>query len=114
MMMKFEVRRSNDWNNKPCEEAIMETQPNIDIRRIDSPFKIWKTEEEVQKNWFNEGKNHRVENGRIIRDLNDEVYWVVEFKTLEELINFQDKYSEIKISDFATNPLLKLIEIKSE
>ena len=112
--MKFEIRTSNAWKNKPCEEAKMETQPNIDVRSVDSPFKIWKTEEEVQENWFNKGNNHRVKNGRIIRDLDDEVYWVIEFKNLEELIDFQDKYGEIKISDFATNPLLELIEIKSE
>ena len=112
--MKFEIRTSNNMNNKPCEEAIMETQPNIDVRSIDSPFKIWKTEEEVQKNWFSKGKNHRVKNGRIIRDLDDEIYWVVEFKTLQELIDFQEKYGDIKISDYSTNPLLKSIEIKSE
>lgn len=55
MRLKFEIRKNGDWNIKPCEEAIKETVTitnNIDVRSIDSPYKIWDTEEEVQDNWF--------------------------------------------------------------
>jgi hypothetical protein len=41
--------------------------------------------------WYSEGKNHRVVNGQIERDFY-ETFCVIELNTLEELLDFQDKY----------------------
>ncbi|MNW33899.1 hypothetical protein D3C74_108650 [compost metagenome] len=112
--MKFQINRLSNREIKPCEEARKEFRPNVDIRRVDSPNKVWTTEKEAQLNWFAEGINHRVENGRIKRDLPDLEYWTIEFKTLEELLSFQEKYREISISEFSDIPGLKLITIKDQ
>ena len=110
--MKFEVRKENvSWESKPCDEAIQEFRPNIDVRRADSPYKIWKTEEEVQREWFGKGINHRTKNGKIIRDLEDYFYWVVEFTTLEEFLQFQEKHYLIEICNNSLSGY-KLIKIK--
>lgn len=115
--MKFEIRKSSDWDIKPCEEAIKETitvTNIVDVRNTDSPYKIWQTEEDVQKNWFGIGKNHRVMNGKIVRDMEDEVksYWVIEFNHIEDLLKFQEKYGDITLKDVTGKSSLKVIEIK--
>jgi len=112
--MKFEIRKSSNWHEKPCDEAMEETRPNLDVRRVDSPYRIWHTEEEVQKEWYQHGTNHRSENGRILRNLPDTMYWTIEFQSLEELMAFQETYGEILISDIGTSTDLKLLELKNQ
>lgn len=66
----------------------------IDRRTTDAPEKIpfYKGNKiEADNDWYGEGKNHRVVNGMIERDFDDE-FFVIEINTLEDLINFQEKY----------------------
>lgn len=66
----------------------------IDRRTTDAPEKIlwYKGNKELaNKEWYSEGKNHRVVNGMIERDF-DEEFYVIEINTIEDLLNFQDKY----------------------
>ncbi len=41
--------------------------------------------------WFEAGRNHRVIDGMIERDF-DEEFFIIEINTLQDLLNFQDKY----------------------
>lgn len=110
--MKFEIRKYSEWKEKPCENAIKETYSVIDTRSVNDPYKIWSTEEEVQKFWYGNGTNHRVENGKIKRDLEEEFYWVIEINNIEELIELQEKYGEIAINEDNYYTLHKLIVLK--
>jgi hypothetical protein len=48
--------------------------------------------EKANADWYGEGRNHRVVDGCIERDFDDEFY-IIEINTLEELLDFQDKYN---------------------
>lgn len=66
----------------------------IDRRFTDDPAKIpfYKgNKEKAEKDWYGTGKNHRIVNGRIERDFDDE-FFIIEINTLEDLLNFQEKY----------------------
>ncbi|MCX8070485.1 MAG: hypothetical protein N2738_08280 [Thermodesulfovibrionales bacterium] len=99
--MKFIVTKKNvslTDTKKPCEEAREEALTALDYRTVSSlkeaESKIW------FKDWYNGGENHREENGMIVCEKKEKVHkWIVEFNSLEELINFQSKYGDILISD---------------
>ena len=61
----------------------------IDRRTIDDPSKFYHKKD--RENWYCDGKNHRVVNGMIERDFNMKGY-VIEINTLEDVLNFQNKY----------------------
>lgn len=89
--LTLKVSRASDWSdNQPCEEAILRKYTRKDTRSAACPTKVpaycgqseW---------WYNQGTNHRVENGCIVRDFEDETYFVT-FKTLMDLTSFIAKY----------------------
>lgn len=108
--MKFIISRTSLWNDeeKPCEEAIKDKYIRVDERTIDSPEKF--NHKYERDNWFSEGTNHRIDNGHIKRDFEDED-WFIEINTLDDLIKFQQKYGDIIIQDGFMNPDIKEIEI---
>jgi hypothetical protein len=113
--MKYHVTRTSDWSdNKPCEEAFEDDYIRVDERNTDSPYKIPcyanKSKEFVDKDWYGEGKNHRVKNGRIQRDFDDRG-WFVNINSLEELNAFCTKYGDVIIQDFYHNDDIKELEI---
>lgn len=66
----------------------------IDRRYTDNPEKIlaYKGDKKVaNKDWYSKGKNHRVINGFIERDF-DEEFYIIEINTLEGLLNYSKKY----------------------
>jgi len=69
--MKFQVTRTSTWlsEEKPCEGATKEWYDYQDIR-------AWKSLDEIPEplrlNFFNQGTNHRVEGGRVVRTLRKE------------------------------------------
>ena len=66
----------------------------IDRRTTDAPEKILcyrGNKIKADQDWYGEGKNHRVVDGMIERDFDDEFY-IIEINTLEDLLDFQDKY----------------------
>lgn len=73
--MKFKAKRTSDWDKKPCKEAIKETYIRIDDRTTDDPAKIPAAHGESNW-WYEEGKNHRIEHGRIMRDFDRRTYKV--------------------------------------
>ena len=95
--MKFLVTRTSDYVTKPIKEAKRVKTTHVDRRTV-------KTLEEVRnapwgKLFFASGRNHREENGMVMRDL-DRVYsdWEMEIANLEQLMEMIKKYGEIVIS----------------
>jgi hypothetical protein len=90
--MIFYIYNNFEWDEEAddfikkskYEECIKVKGIRIDRRFCDEPVKI--------KEWYEEGKNHRVVNGHIERDFDDEFY-IIEMNTLEDLMNFQSKYN---------------------
>ncbi|MDA8172026.1 MAG: hypothetical protein M0033_02095 [Nitrospiraceae bacterium] len=101
--MKFIVSRTTvslTENRKPCEEAAEEELTPLDYRTVrsmeEAKKKVW------YKDWLEGGVNHRVEDGMVVCDKKTkERQWVVDIATLEELLLFQNKYSEIEIAGSA-------------
>jgi hypothetical protein len=101
--MKFVVSRTTvslKASKKPCDEAREEELTPLDYRTVKTleaaQKKIW------YKDWIDEGINHREEGGLVVCDKRvKEKQWVIEFKTLEDLIGFQNKYGEIMVMDSA-------------
>lgn len=101
--MKFIVSRkriSVIENKRPCDEAAEESLTPLDYRLVktleDAQGKIW------YRDWFESGENHREEGGMVVCEKKEKIKrWVIDMKTLEELIAFQGKYGEIVISDSA-------------
>lgn len=113
--MKYIVSRTSQWDDeiKPCEESFKSSYIRIDERNTDDPVKIGRykgNKELANKDWYGEGKNHRVENGHIKRDYNDET-WFVEINDLQQLNEFIDKYGDIVIQKSYNNPEIFEIEI---
>lgn len=65
-----------------------------DARNVDCPTKIPANRGGVG-DWYEKGCNHRVENGRIKRDLYDRVVNVIDIDSIEKLIDFVGKYGEV-------------------
>lgn len=104
--MKFIIERTSvhydeiTEENKPCEEAYKGQYTYVDTRTCDCPTKIlmyYGDPEKALNDWFGEGSNHRVENGRIKRDLFTEDTWFIDINSLDALINFKEKYGDIII-----------------
>lgn len=102
--MEFQVRRTSQWSveEKPCKEAYKKQYVTIDERTTSDPKKI--------KGWYEVGRNHRVENGRLKRDFDYEG-WFVEIKDLDALMKFHKKYGVIVISACSDNRNITTIEI---
>lgn len=92
--MKFVISRTSD-SGQPCKEAFSGKGIRIDERTTDDPAKIvaygGKTEW-----WYGDGKNHRVENGHIKRDI-EHTFWFIEIATLDDLLKFIGEYGQIVI-----------------
>ena len=87
--MKFIVSKTSNYGDpKPCDEAKVSTFTRVDTRTVDCPSKLLFPSNEL---WLQEGENHRIVNGEITRDFPDQLCWVVEIDSLEELLEFMDK-----------------------
>jgi len=86
------------WSrDKPCEEDV-----EIELTPLDY-WMVPSIEEAKKKVWFKEwyegGVNHKEENGMIVCKKKQKEKWVREIKSLEKVINFQEKYGKIMILD---------------
>lgn len=96
---KFRIRRaSNHYSGiQPCEEAKQKKYFHMNWKTSDDPAKVpfYKGETDW---WYNEGTNHRVEDGVIVRDMERDG-WFVEFNNLDELLAFVNREDEIIIEE---------------
>jgi hypothetical protein len=101
--MKFRITRTSVCDNvKPCEKAVKGKYLYICTRTY--------TEEEFNKRfahrdglWRSKGINHRVnKDGNIQRDDERECF-IIEFNTLEELVQFVETNGDIVVSTLDSN-----------
>jgi hypothetical protein len=98
---------------KPCDEAVKGVFTRVDMRTADDPKKI-AAFHGTDDWWYREGQNHRVIKKRgkslIARDFADE-RWYVEIETLDQLMQFIDKYGECVVGPNFLNADVMSIEI---
>lgn len=96
--MIFEVTRtSNNYNlkrNIPHEKCIPIKLKLVDRRKFLTPELYDKNKPSNCKKWFDEGTNHRTEDGCILRDIGEKETWGMEINSLEELLNFINEIGE--------------------
>ena len=109
--MEYIITRTSchDIEIPPCKEAYRRAYTRVDERTVDDPSKIQMLKRHPER-WYSEGKNHRVENGHIKRDFDDEA-WFIEVKDLDALNALPKKYGSIIISDSRETPNIPAIEI---
>lgn len=112
--MKFIVSRTSSWyrENSPCEDAKRDKIVRVETRSLKNPEDFDERFSRVEGKWFSVGSNHRVnEHGYITRDREMMDVWSVEFNTLDELVEFCNKYGDVVIEDCMWNKAYKEIEI---
>ena len=111
--MKFHVSRTSQWDHEepPCAEAFRDTYTRIDTRTTDDPAKITAHRKKSTAWWYNNGTNHRVENGQIKRDFPGESQWAIELSDLDALIAFMHRYGSLVIETHWDNPGTVELEI---
>lgn len=112
--MKFTVRRASEWNdnNAPCEEAKRDSIVKVEVRTLRSPEAFDEKYAYREGKWLSVGTNHRInKDGYIERDNGMVDVWSVEINTLDELIEFCNKYGDIVIEDGWQNKAYKHILI---
>ena len=75
-------------DKKPCEEAYPINIIDVDTRTVDDPKKIPCYFNGREQMWYREGTNHRVENGKIKRDMGITQEWAIE---TDDILSFIDK-----------------------
>jgi hypothetical protein len=83
-------RTSSCDSQKPCEEAYQVKIKSVDARNVDDPKKI-PSNRGTNGDWYERGENHRVENGKIKRDMGWVDVWVVD---IDDIAAFVDKYGD--------------------
>ena len=90
------TRTSNYFDPSRCSEAKKET---LELTYLD--YRTVNTLEEVKnrkwgEDWFNNGINHREENGMVVCDvMKMETVWTVKIDTIGDLIKLEKKYGSL-------------------
>jgi len=100
--MTFVVTRTSGWNDEvpPCDEAYMKKSTwRLDVRTVNTPEKL--NHKVTMENWYLVGTDHKVNSdNHIERKIEAErTFWFVDIADLSELIQFQQKYGEIIITE---------------
>ena len=112
--MKFIVSRTSVWDKEkqPCEEAKRVSIVRVETRTLLTPEEFDRRFSQREGKWLSVGTNRRVnERGYITRDNGMIDVWSVELNTLEEIIEFCDKYDSVVIEHCIWNKAYKQIEI---
>ena len=107
--MEFMITRASDWANvKPCNEAYAKNYMRKDIRTLKS-FEEY--DNRFRDNFLDTGINHKInDDGYIEREFEDKG-WFIKIDTLEELLEFTNKYGEIVFGKAYDNDEMNRIEI---
>jgi hypothetical protein len=106
--MNFLCTRTTVYGEKPCDQATPIEVYRIDRRTVDDPMKI----RYIGADWYKHGKNHRVENGWICRDVGPTKEWAVNIDNLDELAAFTVKHGgSVVIASENTVPPMMSVEI---
>jgi len=108
--MRFKISRTSMYNGeKPHPKAFEAKYTRIDGRTVDDPKKII-AHLGNDGGWYKSGKNHRVENGHIMRDF-DEVGWFIEIHDMKDILSIVEEFGEIIIGTSWENHSIMEIEI---
>ena len=111
--MKFIVKRNHLLDSeRPCDDAVLEKYMRIDRRTTNDPAKVpayggktgW---------WYNTGVNHRIDNGRITREIEDEA-WFLDIDQVPYFSHLAQLYGPITIASFYNAPEHVIITLNSE
>lgn len=93
--MEFLVTKTSVWDDKesPCEEAYFKKYISVDERTVADPKEI-PIHGGTNGGWYDRGANHRVVNGHICRDFEDEGWFV----DIDDILEFSEKYGNLIIS----------------
>ena len=112
--MKFFISRaslsSESCKSQPCDEAYFASYTIIDTRSVDDPSKIQVRADTPHDWWYKKGKNHRIIDGWITRDL-DYSDWFIDINSLEDLVNLQKKYGDLIVGYQCPDTGISTIEI---
>lgn len=115
--MKFLITRTSRKyvEQPPCEEARAEKYVVVDRRSVDDPRKFTAyrhNPDEAMQMWYGDGSNHRVENGMIVRDMQERIRWVIDIENLEQLMELQRKYGELILNtdDNNNDPAIEIYD----
>lgn len=91
----------------PTDEAKKTTLVMMESRDVDDPSKLPYKRDPLA--WYNYGRNHRVENGKICRDY-DEEHWTVLIPDADALGKFCEENGEIILStvNSASGPIFSI------
>ena len=107
--MEFMIARTSGWSDdKPCDEAYAKNYMRKDVRTLKS-FEEY--DNRFRDNFLDTGINHKInDDGYIEREFEDKA-WFVKIDTLEELLEFTNKYGEIVFGKAYDNDEMNRIEI---
>lgn len=112
--MKFVISRASS-ENPPCEEAKFESITWVQTFLFHTPEEFNKRMgymRKKEKEWENEGTNHRInEDGCIERDYGTVDVWTIELDSLDDLIAFCKRHGDVIIQDYYMNRYYKHIII---
>lgn len=113
--MEYRIRRTSSYGSgKPHKDAYQRPYIYTDTRTTDDPAKI---PAHLGKSdwWYEKGTNHRIEGGKIKRDLNKEGGWFIQVDNVQQFL--RDLYKEEGVSEIVLsieddmNPPMLEIEI---
>lgn len=112
--MEYKISRTSSWSGAPHKDAYQREYIYVDARTTDDPKKI-PANCGTDGDWYQKGTNHRVENGRIKRDIHKESGWFIQINDLHkflENLHKDEKATEIILSiEEDINPPMLGIEI---
>lgn len=112
--MKFMVSRISLWDEeKPCENVVSETYNVIEVKTLKSFNEFDVKFGETEGKWLSKGVNHCInKKGYIQREFpNNRNGWFIELNSLDELLNFKNKYGDIIVTKCLANPNITEIRI---
>jgi hypothetical protein len=107
--MRYMISRTRG-GEPPCDGAFRAAYVRVDERGTDAPDKIPYYVGKDSAWWFSEGRNHRVEDGHIKRNFDDEA-WFVEIEDLAALQAFIGDQGQIVMGPAWRAPSIIEIEI---
>lgn len=107
--MEFMITRTSVWfDDKPCDEAYEKDCMRKDVRTLKS-FEEY--DNKFKDNFHDRGVNHKInKDGYIEREFEDKA-WFIEINSLEDLLEFENKFGPIIVSTSWTNYEYMMIEI---
>ena len=103
-MSEYTISRTEHWSDTepPHPRAYKADRVYVDERTVDDPAKL-----RCKHDWYERGKNHRVEDGHIKRDLTHAVWCI----SVIDLMQFAEEVGEQLILTPGKSPHLPDIEI---